>query len=125
MRILPKLFQPLFTKLTTEFDLLGDFLEIMANPANSFALNVKVNDIKDEFPEGYANLLMIDIITSATKMHITCKKFKHLAEKRTTTAILVNNITTKVKILTKSMRSTNKKIQIFMKKRNITREDGI
>ena len=125
MRILTRSFQPLFTKLTTEFDLLGGFLEIMANPADSFALDAKVNDIKDEFPEGYANLLMIEIITSGTKMHVICKKFKHLAEKRTTTAILVNNITTKVKILTESMRNTNKKIQIFMKKRNITREDGL
>ncbi len=125
MRILNKLFHPLFLKLTIEFDLLGGFLEIMANPTDVFALNAKVNDVKDEFPEGYANLLVLEIVTNATEMHIISKKYRKFANKRTTTAIAVKNMTKKVEFLTKKMHNTNKKIQIFMKKRNISREDGL
>lgn len=125
MRILNKLFHPLFLKLTIEFDLLGEFLEIMAQPADILALNAKVNDVKDEFPAGYANLLVLEIVTSATEMHIINKKYKNFANKRTTTAIAVKNMTKKVEFLTKKMHNTNKKIQIFMKKRNISREDGL
>jgi hypothetical protein len=125
MRILDTLFHSLFVKLTIEFDLLGVFLETMANPANILVLNDKVNDVKDEFPVDYANLLVLEIVTSTTEMHIISKEYRKFANKRTTTALAVKNMTKKIAFLTKKMQNTNKKIQNFMKKRNITREDGL
>ncbi len=67
----------------------------MANPADTFALNAKVNDVKDEFPEGYANLLVLEIVTNATEMHVISKKYRKFVNKRTTTAIAVKNMTKK------------------------------
>ena len=125
MRILYKLFHPLLMKLTTEFDLMGEFLEIMANPVDVLALHSKVSAIKDEFPSGYANFLVLEIVTNATEMYLVNKKYQKFATKRVVTAIAVKNMTKKIEFMTQKMHNTNKKIQIFMKKRNITREDGI